>query len=61
MSGVAVFPCDTLLAPFSRVVGRGDRCRIVWGVACLLARACVYVDSVLPVIVRLYRSVMLYI
>lgn len=40
--------------------GRGDRCRIVLA-ACLLARAFVCGDSVLPVIVRLYRSVMLYI
>lgn len=45
---------------FPRVVGRGDRCRIVLA-ACLLARAFVCGDSVLPVIVRLYRSVMLYI
>ena len=41
--------------------GQGDRCRIVWGAACLLARVCVCVDSVLLAIVRLYRSVMLYI
>lgn len=47
--------------PVSRVVGRGDRCRIVLGAVCLLAHVCVCVDGVLPVIVRLYSSVMLYI
>ena len=54
-------PFDTPLAPLARVGGRGDRCRIVRGAVCLLARAFVCVDSVLPAVVRLYRSVMLYI
>lgn len=60
-SVVAVIPCDTLFAPLSSCRRAGRIVSARRGAACLLCPWLVCVDTVLPVVVRLYSSVMLYI